>query len=165
MSGEASPRGRTVAAAFAVDGSGASAVEFAIVASPFIMLLLGVLQVGIFYMTQSALDAGLIRTADNLRNTFTTGTNPTMPTASTLKASVSTNSGGTVRNTSSLAVEIRPLAALDAAVLPVTDGTVDYGTATSTLVLRAQTSVVTFAPGFGSLAQARSSAMIRRQGH
>lgn len=53
---------------------------------------------------------------------------------------------------------------LSAGSVPITDGVNNYGTTTSTLVLRAQASVTTFAPGFSTLAVATSSAIVRRQG-
>lgn len=152
---------------FGRDNRAASAVEFAIVAGPFIMLMLGTLQVGVYYYAQSALDAGLIKTADSLRSAFTTGTTPVLPTATTLKSNVATYSGGMIRNDANLLVEIRRLTALDGAVVPITDGVTDYGdnvTKTSTLVLRGQATITTFAPGFSGLARATSSALVRRQG-
>ena len=48
--------------------------------------------------------------------------------------------------------------------MAITDGTNDYGSITSALVLRGRTSVVSFAPGFTSLTYATSSAIVRRQG-
>lgn len=145
------------------DASGASAVEFSIVAGPFILLVLCILQVGVYYLTQSSLDAGIVKTADGLRNSFTQAGTPTLPNAATLKSSVVSNSGGMIRNNSYLAVEIRELSDLSSGSVPVTDGVNDYGGVTSTLVLRAQASVITFVPGFSALVQARSSAIVRRQ--
>jgi hypothetical protein len=49
-------------------------------------------------------------------------------------------------------------------LVAITDGTVDFGSTTSTLVLRAQATIVAFAPGFSSLSKVTSSAMLRRQG-
>ena len=37
------------------------------VAAPFVFALLGILQVGVFYIAQSALDTGVARLADTLR--------------------------------------------------------------------------------------------------
>jgi Flp pilus assembly protein TadG len=145
------------------DASGASAVEFAIVSGPFILLVLCVLQVGLYYMTQSSLDTGVIRTADALRNSFTQAATPTLPNATTLKSSVVSNSGGMISN--NLSVEIRELSDLTGGSVPITDGINDYGDVTSTLVVRAQASAVTFVPGFSALIQARSSAIVRRQNH
>jgi hypothetical protein len=53
---------------------------------------------------------------------------------------------------------------LSGGTVAITDGVINYGTTTSTLVLRAQATVVTFAPGFSVLAVASSSAIVRRQG-
>jgi Flp pilus assembly protein TadG len=149
---------------FRRDRHGSSAVEFAIVAMPVLMLMMGVIQVGLFYVAQSSLDAGVVQTAELLRTNFTTGTTATLPAAATLKANVASSGGTMIPNNSNLAVEVRQLSTLSAAVVPIVDGTTDYGTTTSTLVVRAQATVPTLAPGLGSLNIIRSSAMIRRQG-
>jgi Flp pilus assembly protein TadG len=141
-----------------------SAVEFAILAAPFFYLLMGVTQVGIFYMAQSALDAGVIKTAETLHTNFTTGTTATLLNAGQLKTSVSTSAGAMISNDATLAVEIRQLNSLTSAAVPIADGTVDYGSSTTTLVVRAQSSVVTLAPGLGGLNTIYSSALVRRQG-
>jgi Flp pilus assembly protein TadG len=149
---------------FATDTQAASAVEFALVAVPLIFMLMGAIQIGLYYMVQSSLDTGVLKTADSLRRSFSTGTTPTLPTASVLKTTVVQNSGGLVRNDSSLAVEIRQISSLSSTIVPIVDGTVDYGSTTTTLAIRAQAKVIVFAPGFGSLANVRSSAILRRQG-
>jgi Flp pilus assembly protein TadG len=149
---------------FIRDRGAASAVEFAIVAAPFFLLLMAVTQVGIFYMAQSALDTGVSATATTLRNNFTTGTTATLLNASALKSSVVSGAGAIISNNSTLSVEIRQQINLSAATVPIVDGTVDYGTTTSTLVLRAQSTVVTLAPGLGGLSTIYSSALVRRQG-
>jgi hypothetical protein len=118
----------------------------------------------IFYMTQSALNAGVVLTAENLRISFTTGATLTFPSAVALKSTVSAKAGAMVRNTASTTVEIRQLSNLSAGVVPIVDGTMDIGTNTSVLVLRAQSQVFAFAPLFSSLLTVRSSAIIRRQG-
>ncbi len=148
---------------FRHENKAASAVEFALVASPFLFLVLAILQLSIFYMAQASLDAGIVATANSLRSSFTS-TSPTFPSASALKTQVVTSSGGLIHNDSSLAVEIRQLVNLNSAVVPIADGTNDYGSTTSVLVIRGQSKVVTFAPFFGTLANVRSSAIIRRQG-
>jgi hypothetical protein len=61
-------------------------------------------------------------------------------------------------------VEIRTLTDLDSGSVPIVDGVTDYGTTTSTLVLRASGQVISFAPGFGSINTVTSAAMVRRQG-
>jgi hypothetical protein len=77
---------------------------------------------------------------------------------------VTASAGGLINNDSTSQVEIRQLTALDSAAVPIVDGTVDYGSTTSVLVLRAQASVLVFAPGFNSLGQVKSAALVRRQG-
>jgi Flp pilus assembly protein TadG len=149
---------------FVTDRRGAAAIEFAIVSSPFILLLIGVLQMGLYFMAQSALDSGVVQTAQTLRNNFTTGTSPTLLNAAALKTAVTGSAGGLINNDSTSQVEIRQLTALNSAAVPIIDGTVDYGSTTSVLVLRAQASVLVFAPGFSSLAQVKSAALVRRQG-
>jgi Flp pilus assembly protein TadG len=149
------------ARSFLRDRRGASAVEFALVAAPFFFLIMWLLQLGIFAMTQVALDNGLIAEAETVREDLVAGT---LPTAATIKAGVVTAAGALVSNNSTLAVEIRTLADLDSASVAITDGFTDYGTTTSTLVLRASGQVITFAPGFGTINKVTSAAMVRRQG-
>jgi len=146
------------------DRRAASAVEFALVAAPFFYLLMGVTQVGIFYMVQSALDTGVSNTALTLRANFNTGTTAVLLDAATLKSSVVASSGSLIANNSGLAVEIRQLTSLALGNVSIVDGTVDYGSNTSTLVLRAQSTVMTLAPGLGGLNTVYSSALVRRQG-
>ncbi len=158
---------------FQREDKAASAVEFALVAIPFLFLVLAILQLSVFYMAQSSLNAGVVSTANCLRTTFTTSSLPaanctfttTTPTASTIKAQVVASSGGLIHNDSTLAVEIRQISDFGASGIPISDGVTDYGSSTTNvLVIRSQSKVITFAPGFGSLANVRASAIIRRQG-
>ena len=146
---------------FLRDKRGASAVEFSIVATPFFFLLIWLVQLGIYFMTQVALDNGLIAEAEAIREDLVVGT---LPSAATIKAGVVTAAGALVSNNSTLKVEIRTLADLSAGSVAIVDGTQDYGTTTSTLVLRASGQVITFAPGFGSINTVTSAALVRRQG-
>lgn len=153
-----------LAAAFLRSERAASAVEFAMLAGPFFVVLLCILQIGIFYFAQSALDNGVLETSQTLYTNFRTGAVATLPNASALKTSVANNAGSMISNNATLAVEIRPISGLTGGAVAITDGHNDYGTTTSTLVLRAQTNVVTFAPFFSAIAVATSSAVVRRQG-
>jgi Flp pilus assembly protein TadG len=148
------------------DRRGAAMVEFAIIALPFLLVLLTIIQMGIYYMTQSALDAGVNATATILRNSFNSAGTPTLPTGAQLKQYVVSNSGQLVYNTPALAVEIRQLSSLAATATPIADGTTDYGTTNLSvpLALRAQSSVVIIAPGFGALINVVASAIVRREG-
>lgn len=167
---------RASARGFARDSSGSSAVEFALVSIPFLFMLLFIVQIGIYYMAKSSLDAGVTQAADMLLNAFNSGTASSFtgattipPTGAQIKAQVVAKSGGMVRNDSDTAVDLRLLTLLSAAALPITDGQVDTSlAATSTssgsvMVLRAQSKIPVFAPGMGSLAVVRSSAIVRRQ--
>jgi Flp pilus assembly protein TadG len=154
-------RPRATARAFRRARRGAAVVEFALVALPFLYILLVIIQMGLYYMTQAALDAGVNQTANNLRNTFNTATTPTLPTGAALKSSIVTYSGGLPSNTGGLAVDLRALANLGSAVVPITDGTVDSVTTNVPIVLRAQTDVVAVAPGFSWLTTVQSAAILR----
>ena len=149
------------ALSFARDQRGASAVEFAIVAGPFFFVLMWLVQLGVLFMTQTALDTGLISATEIIRAGLTTGN---LPNAASIKSSVVTSAGGLITNDSTLSVEIRTLADLNSATVPITDGVTDYGTTTSTLVLRASARVFSFAPGFGTINTITSAALVRRQG-
>jgi len=138
-----------------------AALQFAIVGLPFFYVLLGILQMGLYYMTQAALDTGVAATAANLRNSFNTAASPVLPTGSTLKSNIVGSGGGIISNTSSLAVDLRALTSLDASVVPITDGTVDAVTTSVPIVLRAQFSLITIAPGFPLPVSVQSAAVLR----
>jgi Flp pilus assembly protein TadG len=61
------------------DRSGATAVEFALVAAPFLMFVLGVLGIGLYFFTSNSLDRGVelaarqIRTGQAQKNSVTVG--------------------------------------------------------------------------------------------
>jgi Flp pilus assembly protein TadG len=146
---------------FVSDQRGASAIEFAIVAAPFFFVIMWLLQLGIYAMTQVALDNGLIAEVRIVHEDLVAGT---LPSASTIKSGVVSAAGALVSNNSTLAVEVRTLADLDSGSVAVTDGFTDYGTTTSVLVLRATAQVISFAPGFGFINTVTSAALVRRQG-
>jgi Flp pilus assembly protein TadG len=146
---------------FISDQRGASAVEFAIVAAPFFFLLMWILQLGIFFMAQTALDNGVISESETVRESLVAGS---LPSAASIKAGVVTAAGTLVSNNANLKVEIRALSDLTSGAVAITDGATDYGTTTSTLVLRASGQVISFAPGFGSFNTVTSTVLLRRQG-
>jgi len=139
---------------------GTSAVELAILFFPFIYILLVILQMGVYYMAQSALDAGVNATANALRNSFNTGSTPVLPSGSSLKTSVAHDAAG-LAGSSNLAVDLRLLTNLDAGAVAISDGTVDNITTNVPIVLRASANVITLAPGFGALTYVESSAVLR----
>jgi Flp pilus assembly protein TadG len=150
--------------AFCRDRRAAAALEFAIVSTPFFLVLLCTMQIGVYYFVQSALDTGVLQTAQTLYSGFRTGTTANLPGASSLKSLVASKSGGLITNDATLSVEIQPITNLSSGSVAITDGVNNYGTTTSTLMLRAQAKVPAFAPGFSSLTVATSSAIVRRQG-
>lgn len=145
------------------DRRGSSAVEFSLVALPFILTLLAILQMSVYYMTQSALDAGVIQTADTLVNSFYTTSTPTTPSAATLKSQIAAKAGGLVQAATVL-VDLQPFTNLTVAAVAIGTNPPNIGAPRSVLALRAQANVTSFAPGFGSILVVRSSALIRRQG-
>jgi hypothetical protein len=146
------------------DRRGTEAVELAIVIFPFLYVLLVIIQMGLYYMTQSALDAAVNNTASYYRNSWNTGAvgAATMPSGSALKAQLISNGTGLINENASLVVDLRLLTTLDGGAVPIADQTVDAGIAGIVpIVLRARTKVVTLAPGFGSLTQVQSAAILR----
>jgi len=150
---------------FVSDTRATSAVEFALVACPFILVLMMILQLGVYYMTQSALDIGVLNTVEAYRNAFTLNQTFTPPTGAAVKASVAANAGGLITNDSTLTVDVQQLTTLAAQALPISDQVADFGSATSSLALRAQSSVICFVPGCAQTLTARAVALMRRQGH
>ncbi len=155
------------------DRRGSSAVEFAIICAPFVFTLLAILQMGIYYMTQAALDTGVNAEADALNTTFYTQVTPSTPSAATLKSQIASKAGAMI-NASALLVDLQPFTNLTAAAIPIGTNAPSLGTAGtcsnqsscggSVLALRAQSPVMSFAPGFGALLVVRSSVLLRRQG-
>jgi hypothetical protein len=76
------------------DTRGTNTVEFAIVALPFVYVVLVIVQMGLYYMTQAALDDGVLAEANNLRNSFNTGTGPVLPSGSSLNSAIGGAGGG-----------------------------------------------------------------------
>ena len=144
------------------DERGSSAVEFSIIIMPFILVVMMVLQMGIYYMTQSALDTGVARTADYLIKQYYSGSTPVIPTPANLKAMVVTNAAGFVKS-GVLKVELRKFSSLTNALVPIVDGTQDPNVANDMMALRAEATVIGFVPGFSALTVVRSSALVRRQ--
>jgi Flp pilus assembly protein TadG len=149
-------------AGFLRDRRGASAVEFAMVASPFILLLMALLQMSIYFMAQFALDTGVTKTAQILQNTFNSGSS-IVPSAATLKADVVSGAGGLI-SSSTAAVEIRQLTSLASGKVAIVDGTNQSCSTPAILVLRAQAQVMNFAPGFSKLGKVEASAVLACSG-
>jgi Flp pilus assembly protein TadG len=145
-------------------------LEMAFVFLPFIYVVLVTVQMGIYYITQSALDSGVNQTAASLRSLFSNATSPPpLPSAAALKAQVVNSAGAMISNDASLAVEIRKMTDLSAGPVPITDGVAEYGTASTntaagtSLALRATSTVLIFAPGFSAFTTVESSAIVHRE--
>jgi hypothetical protein len=149
--------------ALARDRKGAAAIDFALLGLPFLLLLMSVMQMGLYYMTQVALDSGTLQTAESLRSVFSTGAAPVTPSGSGLKSTIVADSGSGIVS-SGLIVEVQPLANLGGGTVAITDGLTNYGSAWTPLVLRAKYSFSPFMPGMGSSWSINSSAIVRRQG-
>ena len=78
-----SARRSTSAGPFLKNASGATALEFALVAAPFFFMILCILEMGMVYMVSTSLDnatqmaARQIRTGENNSPTYTSSANPT----------------------------------------------------------------------------------------
>jgi Flp pilus assembly protein TadG len=139
---------------------GAAAIEFALLALPFITLMLFVLQMGIYFMAQTSLDTAVLSEAIALRNSIQASTNFVAPATTSVKTGVAT-SGGALLSTATLAVDVRQLTTLAGGITPIVDGVTDWGSSGSILVLRAAAPVPGFIGPFTSL-EIQSIAIIRR---
>jgi Flp pilus assembly protein TadG len=148
---------------FGKDARGANAIEFALLALPFIGMLLFIVQMGLLEMTKTALDTGVVVEAEALRNAFATGTTPVLPSGSALKAGVAAASNGFLTNGSQLKVEVQPLANLDSGAVAISDQLASFGSAETVLALRASYQSTWFLPGMNSTVVVHSSALVRRQ--
>ncbi len=149
------------AAGFAREQRAAAALEFALVAGPFFFLVLGILQMAVYYITQSALDSGVLKTAEALRANYAPGTTIPTPLGTTLKTDISQFAGAMIPNNATVLVDLRQMGNLASASQPIVDQQVDSVT-TGVMVLRAQTTAINFAPIFvGATLTVRSSAIFR----
>ena len=159
-------------AALRHDRRGSSAVEFALVCGPLLFLLLAIPQIGIYFMTQAALDSGVNSEADALNSVFLSQATPTTPTVTALQTAIATKAGGLV-TASTLAVDLQPFSNLTLTTVAIGTNAPNIGSAGTCssqsscggtiLALRAQAPVMTFAPFFGKALKVRSSVLVRRQ--
>jgi Flp pilus assembly protein TadG len=146
---------------FAREKRAAAALEFALVAAPFFFLVLGILQMSVYYLTQSALDSGVLQTAEALRANYAPGTTIPTPLGTSLKTNISQFAGAMIPNNPTVLVDLWQMGNLASASQPIVDQHIDSVT-TGVMVLRAQTTAITFAPLFlGGALTVRSSAIFR----
>ena len=158
MSGRANARRLAVAAWR--DVRGAAALETALVLLPFLVLLFATLQVAMAFVSQSALDTGVLRTAEQLRANMVPGVPYVPPSATSLAASVAAN-GSVILAGGTLVVDLQPITALSGAAVPIANGTVNAGMTSSVLILRAKIPVISFSLGLPAMV-VTSSAILRR---
>jgi Flp pilus assembly protein TadG len=142
------------------DRRGVTAVETGLLMAPFITLLIAVLQTGIYFTTQSALDTGVLNAAEALRVSLAAGASFSPPSNATLKSQIS-GGGGSMISTANLAVDVQQMTALAAGAVPISDGSLNWGGSDSVLVVRAQSAVSWIAAGSGWLT-VTSMAIVRR---
>jgi Flp pilus assembly protein TadG len=148
---------------FHADERGANAIEFSLLAIPFITLLMFVLQIGLYNASKMALDTGVLKTSEDLQARFNTGQAPVLPAAGTLKSNLASYAGGFIDGGSNLKVEVQPLQNLSSASVAITDGLANYGSAKTVLAIRASYVAVSFVPGMSNTVTVYSSALVRRQ--
>lgn len=143
------------------DRRGTAALETAILLLPFVTLLLGVLGTGVYFMSASALDTGVLLTAEAQTTAMLTASPYTLPSGASLKAAIRA-AGGSLVATSSLIVDVRLMTNLTSSIVPIVDGQEDITTcvAGDILALRAQATMNWSVPGFKTLTFA-SSAIFR----
>jgi Flp pilus assembly protein TadG len=154
---------RRLARRFGGDERGANAIEFSLLALPFITLLMFVLQIGLYNASKMALDTGVIKTSEDLQARFATGTTPSLPAAGTLKSNLAAYAGGFIDGSSNLKVEVQPLQNLSSANVAITDGLANYGSAKTVLAIRASYVSTSFVLGMNNTVTVYSSALVRRQ--
>ena len=144
------------------DRRGLAVIETAFVLPPFLTVMVMIVGVGIYFTLQSALDAGVLATAESLRSSMMLGTFTTSQISSTALKSAIASNGGAVMQVANLAVDVRQLSTRSAGSVAIVDGTNEYGASSSgsILVVRAQ-STLPFLPWVPALTIV-STSVIRR---
>ena len=141
------------------DTAGASAVEFALVSMPFLLLCLGILQFLFLHYTQQTLTNALYNSASSPETVLTQGNKTGYIAAVCAKVFFPTDC---LNSTTGLKVELIPLASLSTTATAITGAAaLNPGASGDALVLRASMQVpriVSFIP----LLTARDSVIFRR---
>lgn len=120
-------RARAAVWRFAGERDGATAVEFALIALPFFMLLFGVLELGLLFMASTTIEAATVNAARQIRTgqLQLSGSN----TAAAFKSSICSNMSWLASSdcTANLSVDVRTFGTFGAITntLPVTAGAID----------------------------------------
>jgi Flp pilus assembly protein TadG len=150
---------RRTSAALGADRRGVAAVEAALIMLTFITLLFMVIEVGIYFIMQSSLDIAVLSASETIRTAMQLSSAYSPPNAATLKGTIVTN-GGAMLTSSTVAVDVNQLSTLSAGAVTVTDGSTDWGSSGSVVIVRA-TATMTFQPSTLVLT-AISTAILRR---
>jgi Flp pilus assembly protein TadG len=137
-----------------------AAIETAFLLPAFLLLVLSIVQLGIYFMMQSALDSGVLNTAAALRANVAIGSSYTPPAAGSLKASIVSKGSG-ILSTAIVTTDLRQLVNMTSAAVPIADGFTDWGGSGSILVLRAHATMNWYLPSAISVA-VDSMAIVRR---
>ncbi len=122
-----SRRARAAASRFARAKKGATAVEFALIALPFFMLLFGVLELGMLFMASTTVEGAVTNSARKIRTgeLQTTGT----ATAATFKSDICNNMSWLSSSdcTANLSVDVRTFANFNSINMnpPINNGAID----------------------------------------
>ena len=145
-------------ARWGADRRATTAVEFALLALPFFMVLLGTMQVGLIYLAQTTLQSATLKAAESM---LTTKFSP-VPTISSIRTILCANSANIFACDGTLKVELNTLQALSTGTTALSDGLFSIGSNGTPLVLRTQTTAAVFVPGLGSTATVYASSIVRR---
>jgi len=150
---------RRTPALLSTDRQGVAAVEAALIMLTFITLIFMVIEVGIYFIMQSSLDVAVLTASETVRAAMQLSSTYSPPSAATLKGTIVTN-GGAMLTSSTVAVDVNQLTTLSGGAVAVTDGSTDWGSSGSVVIVRAQ-ATMTFQPSTLVLT-AISTAILRR---
>lgn len=152
---------RAVMARFGGEKSATSAVEFSFLALPFLMVLLGSMQIGMIYITKSTLQNATLRAADYIFSIYYTD-DGAIQSFYAIREELCSRRANLFPCDRTLKMEINRLELLTIAAEPIVDGKEDFGTSGSVLVLRTEASFKYIIPGFGGTGSVSAAAIVRR---
>lgn len=161
IAGQGIARLRAQLARFGSEKRATSAVEFGFLALPFLMVLLGSMQIGIIYITKSTLQNATLRAADYIFSIYYTD-DGAIQSFDSIRSELCSRSAGMFACDTTLKMEVNRLDYLTNGSEPIIDRKEDFGTSGSVLVLRAQTSFKYFIPGISARGSVYAAAIVRR---
>ncbi|MGF3024600.1 TadE/TadG family type IV pilus assembly protein [Methylobacterium aquaticum] len=148
----------TAAARMVTCRSGAAAVEFALIAFPLLMLVLGMLQFAIYYYLQQSLSNALYETASNPEPELLVQDKPGYTAKICAKIALSQSC---LNPTTGIKIEAMKLVNVPTAALAITGTTFDTGASQDAILLRATMTAPRIVPLIPALA-AQESVVFRR---